>query len=452
MHEHTVLVADPLPPVGNLPCEQKMARFLIASQPITGHVLPAIPVVRALVGRGHDVWWYVGRRFRAQVEDVGAHFAGYQQAYDYDDRNYDAAFPGRSALTGLTQIRFDLLKLFIEQAAKQHRDLTAILARFPADVVLGDPSMFAAVTVEETGGPPSAIYNVSVLGLAGREVAPFGLGLLPSASPLGLVRNRVLGYLAPNVVFRQASQALARQCAEIGVRPRKFEGEVLSPNLFLQPTVEAFEYPRSDLPPQVHFIGALLLDRPAKFVAPSWWDELVAAARPVVLVTQGTVASALGELVIPTISGLVGDDVMVIAVGVRDPDVLGLDSLAPNVRVERFIPFTPLLPFVDVYVTNGGFGGVQYALSNGVPIVVAGTTKDKPEIGNRIAYAGAGISLRTNTPSPHQVADAVRTVLCDPRYRVGAKAIQTELNRHNAPEEAATLLEQLAHTKAPVLR
>jgi UDP:flavonoid glycosyltransferase YjiC (YdhE family) len=429
-----------------------VARFLIASQPITGHVLPVIPVVRALVKRGHEVWWYLGRKFRAQAEAAGAHFVGYEQAYDYDDRDYDAAFPGRSALTGLNQIRFDMLKMFVEQAGKQHRDLTAILARFPADVVLGDPSMFAAVTVEEKGGPPSAIYNVSCLGLAGREVAPFGLGLLPSASPLGIVRNRVLAYVAPNVVFRQASQALARQCAKIGVRPRKFEGGVLSPNLFLQPTVEAFEYPRSDLPPQIHFIGALLLDRPTDFMMPSWWDELVAAGRPVVLVTQGTVATAPKELVVPTISGLVDDDLLVVAVGVRDPDELGLASLAPNVRVERFIPFASLMPFVDVYVTNGGFGGVQYALSNGVPMVVVGTTEDELEIGNRVAYAGAGINLRTATPTPQQVADAVRTVLRDPRYRASTEAIQADLSRHNAPQEAATLLERLADTKAPVLR
>jgi MGT family glycosyltransferase len=429
-----------------------MARFLIASQPITGHVLPAIPVIRALVGRGHEVWWYVGQRFRAQVEAAGAHFAGYEQAYDYDDRNYDAAFPGRSGLTGLNQIRFDLLKLFIEQTAKQHRDLTAILAQFPADVVLGDPSMLAAVTVEETGGPPSAIYNVSCLGLAGREVAPFGLGLLPSATPLGRFRNRALRLLAPNVIFREVSQALAEQCADIGVAPRRFEGTVLSPNLVLQPTVETFEYPRSDLPRQVHFIGALLLDRPAEFVVPSWWGELSAAQCPVILVTQGTVATAPGELIVPTLSGLVGDDVLLVAVGVQDPDELGLPSLAPNVRVERFIPFTPLLPHVDVYVTNGGFGGVQYALAHGVPIVVAGTTEDKPEIANRIAHVGAGINLRTSSPTPQQVADAVRTVLREPRYRAAAEAIQAELNRHNAPEEAACLLEQLADTKAPVLR
>lgn len=414
--------------------------------------MPVIPLVRALVQSRHEVRWYAGRRFRGQVEAAGARFAGYEQAYDYDDRDYDAAFPGRSGLTGLNRVRFDLLNLFIEQAGKQHRDLTAILARFPADVVLGDPSMLAAVTVEETGGPPSAIYNISYLGLPGREVPPCGLGMMPSASLLGRARNRALRFLVPNVVFREASQALARVCAEIGVAPRRFEGSVLSPNLFLQPTAGAFEYPRSDLPPQVHFIGALLPDRPAEFVAPSWWEELVAGRRPVILVTQGAAATVPGELVGPTIRGLVDDDVMVIAAGVRDPDELALASLSPNVRVERFIPFTPLLPFVDVFVTNGGFGGVQHALSNGVPIVIAGMTEDTPEIGNRVAYAGAGIHVRTSTPTSQQVADAVRALLRDSRYRAAAEAIQSELNRHNAPQEATALLERLAETRAPVLR
>ncbi|HEX8933503.1 MAG TPA: nucleotide disphospho-sugar-binding domain-containing protein, partial [Pseudonocardiaceae bacterium] len=138
--------------------------------------------------------------------------------------------------------------------------------------------------------------------------------------------------------------------------------------------------------------------------------------------------------------------------GVRDPDELGPSSLSPNVRVERFIPFSLLLPFVDVYVTNGGFGGVQYALSNGVPIVVAGKAGSDLEIGNRVAYTGAGVNLRTSTPTPQQVAGAVQTILRDSRYRAAAEAIQAELNRHDAPQEAALLLEQLAETKAPVLR
>ena len=426
-----------------------MSSFLFATQPVTGHVVPAVPIIRTLVERGHDVRWYVGQKFRAKVEAAGAEFVAYERAYDYDDSDYDAAFPGRSQLKGLNQLRFDLVKLFIDPFQPQHRDLEAELARRPADVIVGDPTIGAAFTIHERGGPLNAVYNITCLGIQGREVAPFGLGLPPSGSAVGRLRNRALDLLAPNVVFRKASQAIEAQCRVLGVAPRKFTGVLLSPYLFLQPTAEAFEYRRSDLPPQVHFIGALLPDAPDDFTPPAWWPEVVDKQRPVVLVTQGTVATKADELVAPTVKGLAGDDVLVIAAGA---DPAALDSVPANARVERFVPFKPLMPMVDVYVTNGGFGGVQFALSNGVPIVAGGKTEDKAEIGNRVAYSGCGINLKTATPTADQVRVAVRSILADPKYRENARRIQAELATKDAAAEAATLLERLAETQAPVLR
>jgi len=429
-----------------------MARFLIATQPVTGHVLPALPIARRLVERGHEVVWYVGKKFRNQVETTGARFAPYRQAYDYDDDDYNAAFQGRSRLKGLAQIKFDFINIFIKQFGPQHRDIEAILHEFPADVTIGDPSIGAAFTVNEKGGPPNAVYNITCLGIKGRDVAPFGLGILPDSSPLGRIRNRLLYFLASNVIFKAVSDELERQCDRLGVRRRKFEGVLLSPFLFIEPTVPSFEYPRSDLPSQVHFIGALLPDAPGNLTLPAWWPEVVARKRPVVLVTQGTVATNAQELIAPTLRALTHEDVLVIAAGVKDMRLLGLETIPANARVEPFVPFKPLLPYVDVYVTNGGFGGVHFALMNGVPIVAGGTTEDKPEIGNRIAYSGVGINLKTSTPTPRQIHTAVKIVLSNPQYRERARRIRVELAQHDGPTEAARLLEQLAETKRPVLQ
>jgi UDP:flavonoid glycosyltransferase YjiC (YdhE family) len=85
------------------------------------------------------------------------------------------------------------------------------------------------------------------------------------------------------------------------------------------------------------------------------------------------------------------------------------------------VPFKPLLPYVKAYVTNGGFGGVQYALANGVPIVAAGATEDKPEVANRVAYSGVGINLRMNQPTSEQIRVAVRQVLTHERYQAAAR-------------------------------
>lgn len=427
-----------------------MARFLFATQPITGHVLPALPLVRALVERGHDVAWYAGARFRERIEATGAQFAPYQAAYDYDDRDYDAAFPGRGALTGLDQIRFDFIHLFMKQIGPQHRDLTDLQAEFGADVTVGDPSVAATFTLHELGGPPNAVYNITCLGIKGRDVAPFGLGLLPDGSPPGRLRNRLLGELASRVIFRSVSAELGRQRCGLGLPPQRFEGVLLSPYLFLEPSVPSFDYPRSDLPPQVQFIGALLPEPPQEFTPPAWWDEIVAKRRPVVLVTQGTVATNSAELIQPALAGLAEEEVLVIAAGVTDPAQLGQVPL--NARVEAHVPFGVLMPHIDIFITNGGFGGVMHALANGVPIIAAGTTEDKPEVANRVAYSGVGRNLRTRRPTPAQVRGAVHEVMGDGRYQEAVRRIAADLARHNAPLEGARLLEQLAATGQPIYR
>ena len=80
-----------------------------------------------------------------------------------------------------------------------------------------------------------------------------------------------------------------------------------------------------------------------------------------------------------------------------------------------------------MFVTNGGYGGVHYALGHGVPIVVAGMTEDKAEVSARVVWSGTGISLRTNTPSDAQVAEAVDRVLAEPSYRDAARRLGAEI-------------------------
>ena len=121
-----------------------------------------------------------------------------------------------------------------------------------------------------------------------------------------------------------------------------------------------------------------------------------------------------------------------------------LGELPEYVRAEPFIPFDHLLPHVDVMVTNGGYGGTQWALAQGIPLVVAGETEDKIEVAARVEWAGAGINLRKQRPSPGEVRDAVREVLANPVYRNNARRIQADFAKYDAPTRAAELLEALA--------
>jgi MGT family glycosyltransferase len=231
---------------------------------------------------------------------------------------------------------------------------------------------------------------------------------------------------------------------------RSFIDTFASPYLYLQPTVPSFEYPRRDLPQQLHFIGPLLPRTDAGEPLPEWWPELE-DDRSVVLVTQGTVATDPRHLLIPTIEALDGEPALVV-VTTGGPVGELLDALPrpvpANVCIERFVPYAQLMPHVDVLVTNGGYGTVQQALAHGVPIVVAGATEDKPENAARIAWSRTGVRIRSQRPASRRIREAVQAVSEVPRYRERAAAIAREMAGYDAPPTAADLLEQLARSGA----
>ena len=298
---------------------------------------------------------------------------------------------------------------------------------------------------------PTATINITVLSLEDAYQAPFGLGLPPSSSPLGRLRNKALYPLIDHVIFRRVNRASAELARKHDWPYSPFRPKATD-WLFIQPAVESFEYPRAVTAPQVHFVGPLIPEPPADSPRPDWWADLEAAkaaGTPVILVTQGTIATHSSELIEPTLKAMEFEDPFVVAAG-ADPTVLS--DIPANARVETFVPFGPLMPLVDAYVTNGGYGGVTIALANGVPVVSGGTTEDKAEVGGRVAYAGVGINLKTNRPTTEQLRRAIFSVLRDPAYRQRAQEIQQDLATHNGPAEAADLLEQLAATRKPVLR
>jgi UDP:flavonoid glycosyltransferase YjiC (YdhE family) len=193
----------------------------------------------------------------------------------------------------------------------------------------------------------------------------------------------------------------------------------------VQFTVEAFEYPRSDAPPQLSFVGPLSATG-SQAPRPPWWDE-VDGSRPVIHVTQGTVANRDYEQVIaPTLRALADDDVLVaVATGGRPVDTL--PPLPSNARAAEFLPYDELLPRTAVYVTNGGYGGVQYALRYGVPIVATGGKEDKPEVGARVAWSGVGRRIRSERPKPAALRRAIFDVLDNPHYRNASQRIAADL-------------------------
>ena len=147
------------------------------------------------------------------------------------------------------------------------------------------------------------------------------------------------------------------------------------------------------------------------------------------LVTQGTVANHnFGLLIAPTLAALAKNepDVLVVVTAGGRPVEAIPGSIPSNARLASYLPFEWLLPKVDVFVTNGGYGSVNQAMSFGIPLVTAGLTEDKAGVNARVAWSGVGIDLATNEPTPEALRGAIRTVLDQPGYRLRASQMAAE--------------------------
>jgi MGT family glycosyltransferase len=428
-----------------------MARFLIAATSVPGHVLPLLAVSQYLVSRGHEVVVHTGSLFRERAEATGARFVAFRPEIDIDYRQLDERFPERRKITsGPAQLCFGLKHVFADAIPHQSAGIRDIRRDFPVDAIIAD-TMFCGTFPLLLGPPekrvPVVALGITALALSSADTAFFGTALPPARTPQDRARNVMMNSQLQQAVFGDVQRYFNNILVKHGSRPLPaflFDSMIKLPDLYLQLTARAFEYARSDMPDSIRFVGPLLSPPSTGFRPPLWWDE-VDKAGSLVLVTQGTLANDdLGQLIGPTLTALANEDLTVVA-STGGPPVESIPAaLPPNARATTFLPFDRLLPKVSVMVTNGGYGAVNHALSLGVPLVIAGDSEEKPEIAARVAWAGAGINLGTGRPTAAQIREAVRAVLTKPQYRQRAQALSTEFARHNARDEIAELVEDLA--------
>jgi len=428
-----------------------MGNYVLCSTPVRSHLAPMLTIAGHLHERGHSVRFLTGRLFTEAVRRVGVEHVALPRECDCDDSDLDAAFPGRAGLKGLDRMRFECNHIFLDAIPHQRRALDELIDQDCPDAILIDPGYAGALPLllgPPTGRPPILKAGITPLMFSSRDTAPFGLARSPSTTPLRRWRNKLL-YRVGRRMFRSneqyADQLLRREGCAAPDLPL-FDWSLLADRL-LQFSIPQLDYPRSDLPPHVSFVGPLPAQPESAFQPPDWWaDDIVNTTKPVVYVTQGTVDNGdLGRLIGATLHALADLDVVVVATtGGRDASAIPT-PIPANTRIAGYLPHAELLPHVDVMITNGGFGGVQHALARGIPLIVGGDTEDKPEVAARVAWAGAGIDLRTATPKPLQVRRAVEKVLAQQAYRILAQRLATQMSGTSALTATENALAKCTH-------
>ncbi len=428
-----------------------MLKILIITSPADGHVHGGIRLVKELIRRGHQVRWYTGLQHKDAVEATGATFYPMRPEANFIDSGpFDQPPPVNNLFNAWSHLNYEYRKVFIERGEAQCEDIQLLLKESPVDVLLSDICTVSPFLLDDESRPPWALYNPSVLFLSSPDTTSLCMPSQTNTSLVGRIRNTLVNVFANKFIFRKMQSEISGYRRARGLSPLKhslFDSYFIIPDLVLQGTAPSFELPRRNIPAHIHLVGPLLADFPEETPAISWWSELD-GEKQVVHVTQGTLETNPVNLLIPALIALAEEDVLVVATtGGLPVESIDLDPLPSNVRLASFIPHNVLLPKVDVMISNAGCGGAQFALLNGVPLVVAGQTQDKMNVAARVEWCGAGIDLKKNSPAPKDIRNAVMKILNNPRYSERARELQQELTALNAPSTSADLLEALVRTK-----
>lgn len=419
-----------------------MSKVIFLIEPVEGHFNPFVPIINEFTEQGFQVVCMTGSKFKERVEQAGATFQNLPEKWDPGENDVYDVFPELKKRSGLSQVKYYLKHILYDQIPDTLAALKELLESFPADVVISDTFMVAPGFMTELGGPPNVRLSVLPLSLPGKNIPPYGLGLMPGKSISSKVKISMLNILFLKIVFNDVQKYVNTIRAQLNLTPYKeifFKSGFKNPDLVLHTSIPTFEYPRKEFPSNFQFIGPTIMPPQDDYSMPAWWGE-IKKDLPVVLVNQGTIAVDYNNLIKPSLEGLKDENVNVIAVPVNPGEITDLPE---NAHSEPYIPFGNLLPHVDIMITNGGFGGTQNALAHGIPVIVAGATEDKMEVAARVEYSGTGINLRKQQPTPDDVKNAIRKILLDPIYRQKAEELKSIYKQYDAPSLAVGYIKNL---------
>lgn len=399
-----------------------MTRFLVYLSPAVGHALPLVPGLLELQRRGHEVHVRTLPSLVPVLQEAGI------AAASVADEVLAAPITDYLAETDAERLNSGQVDL-IARGRYDGPDLDAAVADVGPDVVLVDVNAYGAQAHAERAGLPRATLLPSVVPVPGRGIPAYGIGMKPLRGPVGRVRDAVLWRVAERMFAQAMLPGLNALRRELGLRELASPlDNYRPPNTIIALTSEPLEYPRADLPSNIHLVGTQPWDAPAE--RPAYLDK---PGDPWVLVTCSTDYQGDEQLARVAVEALRDEPVRVLLTLADAYDEAAVAS-AGNVRVERFVPHGQVLPHTAAVVCHGGMGIVTKAACAGVPTVVVPFGRDQPEIARRVTEAGAGVALKPKHLTPERLRDAVRRAMA---MSTQARAVARRMDPAGAPARFA---------------
>lgn len=379
--------------------------MLVSSSPGFGHLVPLLSVARAAADRGHDVLVAAGASLGPVVERVGLRHVAMGPARIAD---VAATIPGIDDASRQERARLMYGQAFAGIIASAMADgVLELAATWRPDVVVHEDMETGSWIAAEVLGIP----HVTIQAAAWRpRQRPW------IAEPLNAIR------------------------AEHGMAPDpELDGHFGA--LWFTTRPASMRDPAAPLPAGFRELRPEPDDRAGLTDGePTSWPP-PARGRPRIAVTLGTVSSNRVDLLRPIVEGCAEHPVEVVVGLGADPATLG--PVPGNVRVDRYVPMSDILPTCAAIVHHGGSGTTLAALAAGVPMVVIPIAADQFDNTEATLRTGAALLVDAGAVTADTVGAAVGRLLSEPPFGDRARAVAGEIAAMAGPDSALDAIEAL---------
>lgn len=396
-------------------------RMLVVNVASHGHVLPTLPVVAELVGRGHEVTYLTSPGYARMVADAGAAVLPYESVIAHLDP---------AEVFGEDEVGTRPHMLYLKENLAILRAARAGYGDAPPDLVLyGDFPMIAGQLLARGYRRPAVRLHAA---FASNEHYSFSRDMIEAS-----------GFVDP-LALPAFRSALATLLTTHGVDggPEAFWRAVEGLNLVFIP--KAFQFAGATFDERFAFVGPCIGPRDflGTFAPPD-------GERPTLLVSLGTTFNDQPRF-FRDCAGAFADSRwhVVLTLGGRiDPGSLG--PLPPNVDAHAWVSHMAVLAHARVCVTHGGMGTLMESLYWGRPVVVVPHSPDVAPMARRVEELSLGVVIDPDNLDGARLREAVEKVVVDDGIMRQVREMRGKIRTAGGPERAAVEVEAYLRTASP---
>lgn len=388
-----------------------MSKIVFFCIPAHGHTNPTLGVVRELISRGHQVFYYSYNMMREKIEATGATFVSCDE-YDQEQRldAKDAVRVGKD-LAFSTQILVDTTLALDDTVCEHMRELN------PDCIVADSMAVWGKAVALKLGIPFVSStttfafnqYSAKIMKQSLRQM--FGMIFSMTKINKNIKRLQEKGYPVKSVL-------------DIIQNDNNTDTIVYTSPEF-QPCSETF----SD---KYVFVGPSI--RPIENIFEKKSDKLI-------YISMGTVINDSTEFYKKCIEALANKKYQVIMSVGNLINIEDLGTVPYNITISRFVDQIAVLSQADVFLTHCGMNSVNESLYYKVPLVMYPQTSEQDGVATRVEQLGAGIRLKyVNAKS---IKETIENVLHTKSYYEQAAKISEGFHKCTGVKGAADKIEQM---------